>query len=344
MYTIEKIADYLGGKVIGNRDGLILALTPPEELKDKSIVFIKDKRIYREVLERLERNRNIEISFVVPFEPENDGYNYIVIDKNERDISFIKLLELFAEDYKRDGKISENSVVGENCKIDDTAYIGDFTVIENDVEVGKGTIIGEGCFIGRKSRIGDNCIIYPGVKIYSKTIIGNNVIIHSGAVVGSDGFGYSNINGINKKIPQIGGVYIEDYVEIGANTTIDRATIGYTIIGENTKIDNLVQIGHNVKIGKNTIVCAMCGISGSVKIGNNVVIAGAVGLKDHVEIEDNVYIGAKAGVMEKKVKKGSKILGIPAIDFRAEMEFIALKPKLKEMYKDLIKIKKRLGL
>ncbi|HHE04854.1 MAG TPA: UDP-3-O-(3-hydroxymyristoyl)glucosamine N-acyltransferase, partial [candidate division WOR-3 bacterium] len=223
-------------------------------------------------------------------------------------------------------------------------YIGSFTTIEKDVEIGKNTVIAENCFVGHGSKIGDNCIIYPGVKIYPNTVIEDDVILHSGVVIGSDGFGYSSIDGTNVKIPQIGGVYIETGVEIGANSTVDRATIGYTRIGKNTKIDNLVHIGHNVIIGHNSIICAMCGISGSVKIGNNVIIAGAVGLKDHIEIEDNVYIGAKAGVMEKHVKRGSKLLGIPAIDFRAEMEFIALKPKLKEMYKDVKRIKKHLGI
>jgi UDP-3-O-[3-hydroxymyristoyl] glucosamine N-acyltransferase len=133
-------------------------------------------------------------------------------------------------------------------------------------------------------------------------------------------------------------------VEIGANTTVDRATLGYTVIGENTKIDNLVQIAHNAVIGKNSIICGHCGVSGSVKIGDNVVLAGAVGIADHVTVEDDVIIGAKAGVMDKVVTKGRKLLGTPAINFKAEMEFVALKPKLKSMYFDLKKIKEKLGL
>jgi UDP-3-O-[3-hydroxymyristoyl] glucosamine N-acyltransferase len=182
------------------------------------------------------------------------------------------------------------------------------------------------------------------VTIYPGTHIGDNVTIHAGVVIGADGFGYSLIDGVHRKIPQIGGVHIDNDVEIGANTTIDRATIGYTRIGAGTKIDNLVQIAHNVKIGTNSIVCALCGISGSVTIGNNVVLAGQVGLADHIVIEDDVVLLAKAGVMEKRVKRGSVLVGAPAHNVKKMMGIWAMQPKLRDMYRDLTKIKKKLGI
>jgi len=342
MPTIGEIANGINGVVIGNKNRIINNITTPEDIGDDSVVYIRDKRNYK-----LISGKKCAACVVVTFEPDvknNENFDFIIIDDKDKDRAFIKLLEMFSENEDRTPGIAENTVISNNCKIDGTASIGSFTTIEKDVEIGKNTVIAENCFVGHGSKIGDNCIIYPGVKIYPNTVIEGDVIIHSGVVIGSDGFGYSSIDSMNVKIPQIGGVYIETGVEIGANSTVDRATIGYTRIGKNTKIDNLVHIGHNVTIGHNSIICAMCGISGSVKIGNNVIIAGAVGLKDHIEIEDNVYIGAKAGVMEKHVKRGSKLLGIPAIDFRAEMEFIALKPKLKEMYKDIKRIKKHLGI
>jgi len=339
MYTIGEIAKRIGGKVIGNSDKKVNKIVSPEDIEDESIVFIKNKRNYEII-----KDKKYNACIVIPFEPEDKMFDYIIIKTGDKDRAFIKLLKLFSEDVVRKPGISTEANISENCKIDETASVGAFTTIEEKVTVGKNTIIMENCFIGKNSKIGSNCLVYPGVKIYSDTVIEDGVILHSGVVIGSDGFGYSSIDGANVKIPQIGGVYIKKGVEIGANSTVDRATIGYTCIGENTKIDNLVHIGHNVSIGNNTVICAMCGISGSVKIGNNVIIAGAVGLKDHIEIEDNVYIGAKAGVMDKRVKEGSKLLGIPAIDFRAEMEFIALKPKLKEIYKDVKKIKKQLGI
>ncbi len=344
MYKLKDIASRIEGEVYGNGDKEVSDLTTPEDIRNGSIAFIKDKKVFNSL-----KGKNYDASLVVPFKPNpaderSNNFDYIVVDPASKDRAFIKLLEMFADEDDTITGMSPSALIEDKSLIHDTASVGANTVVKKNVKIGKNSSIGENCYIGKNTVIGDNCRIYPGVKIYPNTIIGDNVIIHSGVVIGSDGFGYSQIDGLNVKIPQIGGVHIEDNVEIGANTTVDRATIGYTRIGENTKIDNLVHIGHNVTIGKNCIICAMCGISGSVKIGNNVIIAGAVGLKDHIEIEDNVYIGAKAGVMERRVRKGSRLLGIPAIDFRSEMEFIALKPKIKDMYRDIKAIKKKLGL
>ena len=341
VFSAEDIASKIGGEIIGDLNIKINGICTPEHLKPNHVVFVKDIKVYEKIKEF-----DDPLCVVLGFNPPEtrDNFTCIVVEDEESDRTFISLLELFDEVgfYKKiTGQyISKSAAIADRARIGRNVAVGDYSVIEDEVEVGDGTIIGPGCLIGRKTRIGKNCTIHSNVSIYPNTVIEDEVIIHSGCVIGADGFGYTRIDGRNVKIPQIGGVYIERGVEIGANTTVDRATIGYTRIGENTKIDNMVQIAHNCEIGKNTIICALCGISGSVKIGNNVIISGAVGIKDHVVIEDDVYIGAKAGVMDKVVKKGSRILGIPAIPFKEEMEFIALKRKLKEMYFELKRLKK----
>jgi len=340
MYTIGFIAEQIGGRVIGNSDRKIGFISPMDDIESGSIVFIKDKRNLKMLSDDVE-----SLCVIVDFEPE-EGTNldYIVIEPDMKDAAFIKLLSLFESKRVQSGAISEKALVSSDASIGKNVTVSDFVSIGENTTVQADTYIGPHTFIGDNCKVGRGCIIYPNVTIYQNTILEDKVILHSGTVIGSDGFSYLNIDRVNQKIPQIGGVHIGKNVEIGANTTIDRATIGYTKIGENTKIDNLVQIAHNCVIGKNTIICGLCGIAGSVKIGDNVVIAGAVGLADHITIEDNVFIGPKSGVMKKVVKKGSNIVGTPATDYKTEMNFFAMKPKIKEMYYDVRKLKQKLGL
>jgi len=338
-FTIGFIAEELGGTVIGNKDHEVCGISPPERIEENSIVFVRNKRAFKQI------EADSSVCVIADFAPDvKEGFNFIIIEPGKKDEVFIKLLSLFERNDELYNGIAESAVLSPEASVGSDIYVGNFAEVGKNTTVDDGTRIGSHTVIGSNCSIGKNCVLYPGVTIYPHTAIGDEVIIHSGAVIGSDGFGYVKIDDAYRKIPQIGGVEIGSRVEIGANTTIDRATIGLTSIGENTKIDNLVQIGHNVEIGKNVIICALCGISGSVKIGNNVILAGAVGLKDHIVIEDDVYIGAKAGVMERHVKKGSRLLGAPATNFKSEMEFFALKPKLKGMLHDLKEIKKKLGI
>lgn len=339
-YTVDCIAKEIDGRVLGNGDLLITGVSPLEDVKENTIVFVKEKKNYG-----LLPGKRLTICVVLDFEPPLPWrFDHIVIKPENKEKAFIKLLTLFQEKLKLARGISERAYLHPGSSIGEGVSIGDFVFVGEDTKIHDGSTIGGHTYIANNCLIGKGCLIYPNVTIYPNTIIEDDVILHAGVVIGSDGFGYSSIDGFNRKIPQIGGVYIEKGVEIGANSTVDRATIGYTRIGENTKVDNLVQIAHNVEIGKNTIICGLCGISGSVKIGNNVVIAGEVGLKDHITIEDDVYIGAKSGVMERVVKKGSRLLGIPAIDFKTEMEFYSMIPKVKDMFLDLKKIKEILGI
>jgi len=325
--------------VIGNSELTVRQVSTPENMGENSIIFIRDKKTWREI------DPDASVCLVVSFKPDKSrNTNYIVIEPDKKDEVFISLLSLFQMDDAICEGIADTAVVAPGAVLDIDVSLGEYAVIADNTVIKEGSSVGSHVFIGRNCAIGKNCTIYPNVSIYPNTVIGDDAIIHSGVVIGSDGFGYSPAYSEHRKIPQIGGVEIGACVEIGANTTIDRATIGMTKIGDGTKIDNHVQIAHNVEIGKNVIICALCGISGSVKIGNNVILAGAVGLKDHIVIEDDVYIGAKAGVMEKVVKKGRRMLGTPAVDFKAAMEYFAMWPKLKQMFNDIRMIKTKLGL
>ncbi len=340
MYTVGLIAEEIGGRVIGNKDQKIGSISSLEDVKSGSVLLIRDKRIFSK-LEKIVQ----PLCLILDFEPEEDqDFEYIIIDARKKDEAFIKILSLFEEKEAPSGRISDKASVDPEASIGKGVTIGDFVSIGENTVVKDSTCIGPNTTIGRNCSIGKGCMIYSNVTIIPNTIIEDNVNIHAGVVIGSDGFRYSKINGLNRKVPQIGGVYIEKNVEIGANTTIDRAILGYTKIGENTKIGNLVQIAHNVEIGKNSIICPLCGISGSVKIGNNVILAGDVGIADNIVIEDDVYIGPKAGVMKKVVEKGSKFMGYPAKDYNTWRNYSATWPKLRGMYSDLRKIKEKLGL
>jgi UDP-3-O-[3-hydroxymyristoyl] glucosamine N-acyltransferase len=207
------------------------------------------------------------------------------------------------------------SFIASSAKVPEETYIGAFTYIGENVTVGKNVRIYPQSFIGNHVSIGDHCIIYPGVKIYDNTKIGNHCIIHAGAVIASDGFGFAPEGEVYRKIPQIGIVEIEDDVEIGANATIDRATMGKTVIRKGVKLDNLVHIAHNVEVGENTVMAAQVGIAGSTKIGKHCMFGGQVGVSGHIEVSDNVQLGAQAGV-PNSVKSEAVLLGTPAINAR----------------------------
>jgi UDP-3-O-[3-hydroxymyristoyl] glucosamine N-acyltransferase len=339
VYTIGEIAKRIGGEVHGNPERIVRCVSPIEQVEKDSIVFVRDRKKFV----RIEGEK--AACLILDFHPvDKKGIDYILIPREKKENAFLTLLSLYEERPDFGEGISATALLSPMAHLDEGVVIGDFVVIGENTRIKSGTRIGAHTVIGKDCSIGKNCTIYPRVVLYSNTRIDEGVIIHTGVVIGSDGFGYTKIKGTHHKIPQIGGVHIGKNVEIGANTTIDRATVGFTDIGDGTKIDNLVQIAHNVEIGKNSIICAFCGISGSVKIGSNVVMAGGVGLADHIVIEDDVVIGAMAGVMEKRIKRGRRIVGAPAMDVRDTMEFFAMRPKLKGMYFDLQKIKKKLNI
>lgn len=314
---------FIDGEMTGNPDYEIFEFSSLSTAKKGSLTFYNgDKQ--EKVREAVENGAVIicktDIEIPTGIKTEDPYY------------SFVKLLEKYRPEKRPSPCIKKTSVIGKNVKIQDGVYIGNYVTIGDNVEICENTIIEDFTFIDNDVRIGKNCLIEDRVTLKSKTEVYNRVIIHSGAVIGSDGFGYIKKESRNVKIPQIGGVVIEDDVEIGANTTIDRSMLEKTVIGSGTKIDNLVQIAHNVRIGKNCLIASQVGISGSTNIGDNVMLAGQVGIADHINIGNDVIILAKSGV-SGDVPDGQILFWIPAIEARKSMKIIASLKRVPELLK-----------
>jgi len=257
--------------------------------------------------------------------------------------SIALLLEKFGEASKVNHLgISKDASIHSSAKMGSEVSIGNFSVVSEGVDIGNNTIIHSQVFLGEKVKVGENVTIYPGVKIYHSCEIGDNCIIHSNAVIGADGFGFAPQNGVYKKIPQIGNVVLESDVEIGASTTIDRATLGSTMIRQGVKIDNLVQVGHNVEIGKNTAIAAQVGIAGSAKIGKNCMVAGQVGFVGHIKVADGTKIQAQSGVATNIKKEGTAIGGTPAYSYLDYIKSLMVFKKLPGLYKKIHVLEKKL--
>jgi UDP-3-O-[3-hydroxymyristoyl] glucosamine N-acyltransferase len=256
-------------------------------------------------------------------------------------LAFAKALELFYVQPYRPSGINSQAVIGQNVIIGSDPSLHPFVVVADDVKIGSRVILYPGVYLGKGSVVGDDSVIYPSVCIRENVQVGKRVIIHAGAVLGADGFGFVTDGGKHRKIPQVGGVIIEDDVEIGANTTIDRATLGNTVIKQGTKIDNLVQIAHNVTIGEHCFLMSQVGIAGSCTIGNYVVLTGQVGLADHLTLGDQVKVGAQSGLM-RDVDAGQVVVGSPALPYREWMKVQAVIPKLPELKKHLADLEKQI--
>jgi len=325
---ISEIAKIFNLEVKNLKEDLeINSVSSLSNAKEGSITFVAEKKHIQEAL-------NTRASAIITFEYIEGLDIPQLITDNPKNV-FYKLIDILYKEEEKTPSISKTAILGKNVKIGENVYIGDYVVIEDNVEIGNNTKIYPFTYIGKNTKIGENSIVYPRVSIYRDTIIGNNVIIHSGAVISSDGFGYYQEEGQHKKIKHIGKVIIEDNVEIGANTTIDRAMINETIIKKGTKIDNLVMVGHNVVVGKNTILVSQVGIAGSCKIGDNCILAGQVGVADHINIADNVIITAKSGVGRNIEKAGVYGANIPAIEWSKWRKVLMYLYKLPEIIKKL---------
>jgi len=235
--------------------------------------------------------------------------------------------------------IEQPSFISPSSNVAENVYVGAFAYVGEGVTLGKNTKVFPGVFVGNNVKLGENCILHPGVKVYHDCVIGNNVVIHSGTVIGGDGFGFApQADGTFKKVPQIGNVVIEDNVEIGSNATIDRATIGSTIIRSGAKLDNLIQIAHNVEVGNNTVIAAQAGVSGSTKIGSNVLIGGQAGVVGHIQIADGSKINAQSGVSKSIKKPKSTVTGSPAFDYASALRSQAVTRNLPELEKRIIEL------
>ncbi|OQX54138.1 MAG: hypothetical protein B5M48_01575 [Candidatus Omnitrophica bacterium 4484_213] len=358
---LSKLAELIDGEIEGDKDVLIKRAWGIKEAKNGDITFVDNER-YLPLLESTSASAVLvsKKNKLTPFrsksrlvgtdssEPRGIP-NRVNLFRKKRSLSlvyvenpslaFSKIVSLFTPEVSKPQGIHPAALIGKNVKLRENVAIQAYAVIEDNVQIGARTIIHSGVYIGQESCIGKDCLIYSNVSIRERTKIGNRVIIQSGAVIGSDGFGFSTEKGVHHKIPQLGSVEIGDDVEIGANVTIDRARFERTYIGKGTKIDNLVQIGHNVTIGENAIIVAQTGISGSTRIGRNVTLAGQVGIVGHISIGDNVIVAAKAGVT-KSIPTGSFVSGFPAKAHTQEKKIkacIQRLPKLFEKVKELEK-------
>lgn len=310
-FTAKQIAGILEGEVVGNPNAEVFRLSKIEEGTAGSLTFLSNPKYAPYIYSTEASITIVNYSFVAEAEIKTT-----LIKVEDAYLAFSKLLE-FYDQAKKNSKtgIELPSVISANVVYDDNFYLGSFSYICENVVIGKNVKIYPDCYIGNNVVIGDNVIMYPGTKIYSDCIIGSNCIFHSGVVIGADGFGFApSQDGTYSKIPQIGNVIIEDNVSIGAGTTIDRATMGSTIIRQGVKLDNQIQIAHNVEVGENTVIAAQTGVAGSTKIGKHCMIGGQVGIAGHLVIGNNVRVQAQSGI-GKNIKDDEIIQGSPAFNY-----------------------------
>ena len=333
-FTAEQIADILEGEVVGNPNAEVSKLSKIEDGAEGSLTFLSNKKYNNYIYTTKATITIVNKTFV----PENE-ISTTLIKVEDAYLSFSKLLEFYQQAKSNKVGIEQPSVLSENVRFGANFYLGSFAYIGTNVKIGDNVKIYPNCFIGDNVVIGNNVIIFAGAKVFSETEIGNNVSVHSGAVLGGDGFGFApNPDGSYSKIPQIGNLIIEDNVNIGAGTTIDRATMGSTIIRKGVKLDNQIQVGHNVEIGENTVIAAQTGIAGSTKIGKNCMIGGQVGFAGHITVGDNVHIQGKTGVT-KSVKDGEILQGNPAMSYKEFYKSYVHFKNLPKIVDDLEKIK-----
>lgn len=328
-FSAKQIASLLEGTIEGNPEATVNSLSKIEEAGPQSLSFLANPKyqtyIYTTDASVVIVNKNFELE-----KPLKSGCTLIRVE--DAYLGFSKLLEMYNQSIDDMQGIEQPVFINPSATYGNNCYIGAFSYLGNKVSLGNNVKIYPNSYIGSNVSIGNNTIIYAGVKIYNNCQIGANCTIHSGAVIGSDGFGFAPGNHNDyKKIPQIGNVLIEDYVEIGANTTIDRATLGSTIIRKGAKLDNLIQVAHNVEIGENTVIAAQVGIAGSAKLGKNCMIGGQVGINGHIKLSDEVKVAGQAGVVSDIDKIGEIVQGTPAFtigEFRRSYVMFKKLPEL----------------
>ena len=333
--TLGEIAELIEGELIGNSTLVITGLSGIKEAKQGDLTFVANSKYFPLVA------KTKASAIITPREMNLKGSTSIIRTENPS-LAFAKVVSLiFDHPSPFSQGIHKSAIIAEDAEIGPGVNIGPYTVVEEKVKIGANTTIGSGCFVGHLTTIGRDCLIYPNITIRERIAIGNRVIIHCGTVIGSDGFGFVNVKGIHQKIPQIGTVEIQDNVEIGANVTIDRARFDKTIIGQGTKIDNLVQIAHNVRIGKNCIIVSQVGISGSTVLEDNVTLAGQVGLTGHITIGEGAVVASQSGV-SNSVPPYTTVWGFPAKPHMHAKRVNACVQRLPHYVKVIQDLKKRI--
>jgi UDP-3-O-[3-hydroxymyristoyl] glucosamine N-acyltransferase len=336
-FTAKQLADVLNGIVDGNPDVLVSKLSKIEEGVPESVSFLANPQYTPYIY-------TTDASVVIvnnDFKPENPLKKDLTLIRVEDAYkAFAKLLETYNQLQLNKKGIDQLSHISESAKVGDGVYIGAFVYIGSNSKIGDNVKIYPHCYIGDNVEIKNNTTLFPGVKVYASCVIGADCTIHAGVIIGADGFGFAPDSAGYKKVPQIGNVIIEDRVEIGSNTTIDRATLGSTVIRKGVKLDNLIQIAHNVEIGENTVIAAQTGIAGSAKIGKNCMIGGQVGIVGHITIADNVKIAAQSGIGSSITKEGEIVQGSPAFqigDYKRSYVSFRNLPQIQEKIQTLEK-------
>jgi len=331
--TTAEIAKLLAGEVLGDANAPLTGFANADAAKPGDLTFAENAEYFAAA----EASAATAIIAGKDFSSEKK----ILIRVANPRVAFAKALAIFFPEPKFAPGIHPSAAIAATAQIDPTAHIGPHCTIGEHVKIGANAVLQSGNFVGDDSVLGDGTNLFPNVTIYSRTQIGKRVRIHSGAVIGSDGFGYVFDTSFHRKVPQIGNVVIGDDVEIGSNSSVDRGALGSTVIGKGTKIDNLVQVAHNVEIGEHCILCSQVGIAGSAKLGSYCVLAGQVGIAGHLKIGNKVTVGSKAGVMHN-IPDGEMWLGIPAQpDKQAKRIMIAMQ-RLPDLFKKIAEWEKKL--
>lgn len=335
-FTAEQIAGILEGIVVGDPNIEVSKLAKIEEGTKGSLTFLANPK-YKSYIYTTKASITIVNT---DFEPEEE-ISTTMIKVNDAYGAFTKLLEYYNQIKLNKSGIEQPSFISDSAKVGENIYIGAFTYIGDNVKIGNNVKIFPNSYLGDNVSIGDDTIVFSGGKIYSDCIVGNSCVINSGAIIGADGFGFApNDKGEYSKVPQIGNVILEDHVDIGAGTTIDRATLGSTVIKRGVKLDNQIQIAHNVEIGKNTVIAAQTGIAGSTKIGENCQIGGQVGIVGHITIGNNVKIQAQSGI-GRHVKDNEVLQGSPALTYGDYNKSYVYFKNLPKIVKNINEIEKR---
>ncbi|TKG92404.1 UDP-3-O-(3-hydroxymyristoyl)glucosamine N-acyltransferase [Puteibacter caeruleilacunae] len=334
--SAKNLAELLNGTVEGNDEVTVHDVSKIDQGKPGTLSFLANPQYTKYIY-------TTEAAIVLvskDFKAEKDLSCTLIRVENPYH-SLATLLDFYQQSKPQKTGIEQPSYVSSSASYGENVYLGAFSYLGQNVKLGDNVKIYPHAYIGDNVEIKDNSIIYSGAKIYEACKVGANCIIHSGAVIGADGFGFApDDNGDFKKIPQIGNVILKDNVEIGANTAIDRASMGSTIVGEGTKIDNLVQIAHNVELGTSNVIVSQVGIAGSTKIGDHNMFGGQVGISGHLKIGNQVQIGAQSGIMNN-IEDGSKIMGSPALEIKSFFRSNAIFRKLPDLYKEIGSLSKR---
>lgn len=332
-YTVAEIARHVGGEIVGDGSLVLQRFSPADRAQAGDLTFAENDLFFA-------RAEQSAASAIMVDGPVSSPKTLIKVPSAR--IAFAKVLPLFFPEPDYEPGIHPSAVIAPTAQVNATTHLGPQCVVSDGAVIGARSVLLANIFVGPQCVLGEDVMVFPNVTLYARSILGNRVRIHAGTVIGSDGFGYVQDGGIHRKVPQIGNVIIRDDVEIGAGVTVDRGALGPTVIGKGTKIDNLVQIAHNVNIGEHCIVVAQVGISGSTRLGNYVVLAGQVGLAGHLKLGNRVTVAAQSGVMNN-IPDGEKWFGSPAQPDRVmKRQLIALQ-QLPELLKRVNELEKRLG-